>query len=62
MDAPLLGGKGVPGFAAGIDDSCIVGQQAVREVALPQVEPDSLDGVEYRGIVTERWTGWDDAR
>jgi hypothetical protein len=25
-----IGGEGVPGFAAGIDDSLIVGQQAVR--------------------------------
>jgi hypothetical protein len=56
LDAPFLGDKGVPGFAAGIDDSFIVGQQAVREVALPQVEPDPL------GIVTARWTGWSDAR
>ncbi len=30
LDAAFLGGEGVPGFAAGIDDSLVVGQRALR--------------------------------
>ena len=48
MDAAFVGDKGVPGVAAGIDDSLIVRELAMRERALPQIEPDPLHWVEFR--------------
>jgi hypothetical protein len=56
-----LGSEGIPGAADGVEDAPIVPQHAVREEALAQVEPDSLDRVELRAVgrqVQEREVGW----
>jgi hypothetical protein len=42
----LLVEEAVPGIAAAVDDGAKVGEEAVREEALSQVEPDALDRVQ----------------
>ena len=43
-----FGRERVPGGAAGVHDGLVIGEQPVREVALPQIQPDALDRVEVR--------------
>ena len=52
-----LGGEGVPGAAAGLDDRLGVGEEAQRQEALAQIEPDPLDRVELRAVVRQRHEG-----
>src|SRR5215211_5348628 len=47
-DTTRFSRKLVPGGAAGVHDGLVIGEQPVREVALPKVEPDALDRVEVR--------------
>ena len=49
-DAPGLGNEAVPGVAGGIGDGVIVGEQPVREEALLEIEPDTLDGIELGAV------------
>ena len=47
MDFAVGRSEGVPGFAAGIEHGVVGVEDAVREVALAQVLPDILDGIEF---------------
>lgn len=49
-----LWGEGVPRLAAGIDNGGVAVEQAVREEAFAQVEPDPLDGVQLGCVGGER--------
>ncbi len=53
-DAAGFGGELVPGHAGRIDDRLVVVEQAVREVALLEVEPDALDRVELGRVGRQR--------
>src|SRR5687767_3170339 len=49
-----LSSEGVPGAAGGVEQGGVAAQHAVREEALPEIEPDPLDGVEL-GRVGREW-------
>ncbi len=54
MDSVWFFCEGIPGLAAGLDDGFGVVEDAEREEALSEIEPDPLDRVEFRTVGWQR--------
>jgi hypothetical protein len=54
QDAAGLGGETAPGLAGSLGDGVVVGERAVREESLLEIEPHPFHGVELGRVGRQR--------